>query len=180
MRKGAPVNERTDEYLVTASRNGDRQAYAGLVRRHSRRVYAVCMGILGNAADSDDIAQETFVKGFSSIDTLRGGDSFGPWIASIARNLCLDQIRVNSRRRELIEQHVREPRQMEVDYSGLHQALAELPEEYRTPLMLFYFDGKSARRLAEELEISEAGACTRLSRARRELRRIIERQAGSR
>lgn len=67
------MNERTDEYLVTASRNGDRQAYADLVRRHSRRVYAVCMGILGNAADSDDTAQETFVKGFSSI-----GGSFGP------------------------------------------------------------------------------------------------------
>lgn len=42
------MNERTDEYLVTTSRNGDRQAYAKLVRRHSRRVYAVCMGILGD------------------------------------------------------------------------------------------------------------------------------------
>jgi DNA-directed RNA polymerase specialized sigma24 family protein len=46
--------------------------------------------------------------------------------------------------------------------------------------MLFYFDGKSAKKLADELEISHAGACTRLSRARRELRRIMERQAGSR
>jgi len=172
------VNERTNEYLVTASRNGDRQAYADLVRRHSRRVYAVCMGILGNAADSDDTAQETFVKGFSSIGTLRNGDSFGPWIAHIARNLCRDHIRVNARRRELIEQRMREPQPGTADYSGLHEALAELPEQYRTPLMLFYFDGKSAKRLAEELEISHAGACTRLSRARRELRRSLERQAG--
>jgi RNA polymerase sigma-70 factor (ECF subfamily) len=179
MRKGAPVNERTDEYLVTASRNGDRQAYAGLVRRHSRRVYAVCIGILGNSADTDDMAQETFVKGFSRIGTLRSGSSFGPWITHIARNLCRDHIRVNARRRELMTERIIDPQRGETDYSALHAALAELPEQYRTPLMLFYFDGKSAKKLAGELEISHAGACTRLSRARRELRRIMERQAGA-
>jgi RNA polymerase sigma-70 factor (ECF subfamily) len=174
------VNERTDEYLVTASRAGDGQAYAGLVRRHSRRVYAVCIGILGNTADSDDISQEAFVKGFSSIGSLRSGSSFGPWITHIARNLCRDHIRVSARRRELIAEHMNDPQPGDADYSALHEALAELSEEYRTPLMLFYFDGRSAKKLAEELEMSHAGACTRLSRARRELRRIMERQAGSR
>lgn len=173
------MNERTDEYLVTASRDGDRQAYADLVRRHSRRVYAVCIGILGNTADSDDISQEAFVKGFSSIGTLRGDSSFGPWITHIARNLCRDHIRVNARRRELMTERLSDPQSGDADYSALHEALAELREEYRTPLMLFYFDGKSAKKLADELEISHAGACTRLSRARRELRRIMERQAGS-
>jgi RNA polymerase sigma factor (sigma-70 family) len=180
VRKGAPVNERTDENLVTAALSGERRAYAALVRRHSRRVYAVCMGILGNTADSDDIAQEAFVKGFRSLGTIRGGGSFGPWISQIARNLCRDHIRVSARRRELLEKNLGGPRPAEADYPELHDALAELPEEYRVPLMLFYFDGKSAGRLAEELEISHAGACTRLSRARRELRRILERQAGGR
>lgn len=173
------MNERTDEYLVTASLDGNRQAYADLVRRHSRRVYAVCMGILGDRTDSDDIAQETFVKGFSGIGALRSGESFGPWIAHIARNLCRDHIRVNARRRELLRENLSDPQPAAEDFSALHEALAELPEQYRTPLMLFYFDGKSAKKLSEELEISHAGACTRLSRARRELRRIMERQAGS-
>ena len=139
----------------------------------------MCIGILGNTADSDDIAQETFVKGFSKVGTLRDSSSFGPWITHIARNLCRDHIRVNARRRELMEERMNDPQPGAADYSALHEALAELPEQYRTPLMLFYFDGKSAKRLAEELEISHAGACTRLSRARRELRRIMERQAGS-
>lgn len=173
------MNERTDEYLVTASRDGDGKAYAALIRRHSRRVYAVCMGILGDTTESDDIAQETFVKGFSGIGTLRSGESFGPWITHIARNLCRDHIRVNARRRELLDKHLRDPQPAAEDFSALHEALAELPEKYRTPLMLFYFDGKSAKKLSEELEISHAGACTRLSRARRELRRIMERQAGA-
>jgi len=140
----------------------------------------MCMGMLGNAADSDDIAQETFVRGFSRIGALRSGESFGPWIGRIAQNLCRDHIRAGARRRELAERHAQDPRPPAVDYSALHEALAELPEKHRTPLMLFYFDGKNAKRLAEELDISHAGACTRLSRARRELRRILERQAGSR
>ena len=139
----------------------------------------MCMGILGDTTESDDIAQETFVKGFSGIGTLRSGESFGPWITHIARNLCRDHIRVNARRRELLDEHMSDPQPGTEDFSALHEALAELPEQYRTPLMLFYFDGKSAKKLSEELDISHAGACTRLSRARRELRRIMERQAGS-
>ncbi|MDD3643408.1 MAG: sigma-70 family RNA polymerase sigma factor [Candidatus Krumholzibacteria bacterium] len=174
------MSERSDEFLVTASRTGDRPAYAELFRRHSRRVWAVCMGMLGNAADSDDISQETFTRGFTSLGALRSGDSFGPWITSVARNLCRDYIRVSARRRELVEQNAREDSGESADYSALHEALAELPEQYRTPLMLFYFDGKSAKRLAGELGISHDGACTRLSRARRELRRILEKRDGSR
>jgi RNA polymerase sigma-70 factor (ECF subfamily) len=173
------VEERTDEYLVNASRRGDREAYAALVRRHSRRVYAVCLGILADVTDSEDIMQETFIKGFSRIHTLRSGEAFGAWIGSIARNICRDHVRTNARRRELLQeqQNIEEPGR-EV-FSELHMALAELPEEYRLPLMLYYFDGKSAKRLAQELDISHAGACTRLSRARKELRKILDRQAGS-
>jgi RNA polymerase sigma-70 factor, ECF subfamily len=127
VRKGAPVKEITDEYLVKASRDGDRQAYADLVRRHSRRVYAVCIGILGNTTDIDDLAQEAFIKGFSGIGTLRGDSSFGPWITHIARNLCRDHIRVNARRRELLEERISNPQPGEADHSALHEALAELP-----------------------------------------------------
>ena len=72
-----------------------------------------------------------------------------------------------------------DPQPAAEDFSALHEALAELPEDYRAPLMLYYFDGKRAKNLSEELEIKHAGACTRLSRARRELRRIMDRQAGS-
>jgi RNA polymerase sigma-70 factor (ECF subfamily) len=171
------VNETKDDYLVTASLGGDREAFAGLVRRHSRRIYAVCMSILGNEADSEDIAQETLIRGFSRLDTLRRGESFGPWIANIARNLCRDHIRVNKRRRVLLGGRAQEPQKTVGDFSILHAALARLPEKHRSPLLLYYFDGKSAAKLAGELGISEAGACTRLSRARRELRRIMERQA---
>jgi RNA polymerase sigma-70 factor (ECF subfamily) len=62
------------------------------------------------------------------------------------------------------------------DHGDLHNALRKLPEKYRLPLMLFYFDGRSSEKLAVELNLTQAGACTRLFRARNALRRILEEQ----
>ncbi len=168
------INNMSDEDLVAACRNGDRDAFAVLVRRHSKRVYAVCIGILGNPADSDDIFQDTFVKGMMKIHTLRRGTQFAAWITQIARNLCKDHLRRHNRRRELLEQNPGDPTPfVREEYDDLHAALEKLPEKHRLPLMLFYFDGRSSEKLAQELNITRAGACTRLFRARIELQKLL-------
>jgi RNA polymerase sigma-70 factor (ECF subfamily) len=146
--------------------------------------------MLGSVADSQDAVQETFLTGLAQIATLRDDRRFAGWIAQIARNLCRDLIRRRSRHRALLEQHHQDrqppaPRSdtflpAREDFATLHAALAQLPEKHRLPLMLFYFDGQSTRRLARELGISQAGACTRLSRARRELRELLREQEGAR
>jgi RNA polymerase sigma-70 factor (ECF subfamily) len=134
--------------------------------------------MLGDLADSEDIAQEAFVKGMTSIGTLRDSGQFPAWISQIARNLCKDLLRKKSRHRELLDRRTGETSSNQADFSDLHSALARLPEKYRLPLMLFYFDGKSTEKLAGELDLSQAGACTRLSRARKELRRLLSKKAG--
>ena len=174
------LNDMSDEALVAASREGDRSAYAALVRRHSKRVYAVCMGILGSVTDSEDIFQETFVKGMSNIHSLRDDGQFVGWISQIARNLCRDYLRNQHRRRNLLNELPLEPKPSHGDAIDLHLALKKLPEKYRLPLMLFYFDGKSSEKLAEELNITRAGACTRLFRARNELRKLLDERKESR
>jgi RNA polymerase sigma-70 factor (ECF subfamily) len=167
------LNEMSEEDLVAASRDGDRNAYAVLVSRHAKRVYAVCMGILGSDAESEDVFQETFVKGMTKIKTLRDDNQFAGWISQIARNLCRDHYRKQHRRRELLKQQPMENGSLPGEFSDLHVALEKLPEKHRLPLMLFYFDGKSTEKLAEELNITKAGACTRLFRARNELRKLL-------
>ncbi|UCH85338.1 MAG: sigma-70 family RNA polymerase sigma factor [Candidatus Latescibacterota bacterium] len=173
------LNEMSDEDLVAASREGNKNAYATLVRRHAKKVYAVCVGILGNVTETEDIFQDTFVRGMTQIGSLRDARSFAAWIAQIARNLCRDHLRRQHRHRELIERQAEEPETGGGDFNELHEALAKLPEKYRLPLMLFYFDGKSADRLAEELEMTRAGACTRLFRARNELRKLLAKRDGT-
>jgi RNA polymerase sigma-70 factor (ECF subfamily) len=167
------IDQKSEEELVEASRSGDRDAYAALVRRHARRIYAICLGILGSKSDSEDVFQETFVKGLTRLDTLRDSSQFPAWISQIARNLCRDHYRKAIRRRELLEASDvgRDP--VPERFDDLHEALERLPEKHRLPLMLFYFDGKSSETLARELNMSRAGASTRLFRARNELRKLL-------
>ncbi len=191
------MNGMMDEALVAQCQRGTREAYAELVRRHSRLVFAVCLGILGNVSDSEDAAQEALIRGFTSIGGLRQGTLFSAWITRIARNHCVDLLRETARRRELLVRELgrsaagseppalfqdssrRHNRGGDQRYDGLRSALDQLYENYRVPLMLYYFEGRSTQKVAEALGISEAGVLTRLSRARKELRKKLARMDGN-
>jgi RNA polymerase sigma-70 factor (ECF subfamily) len=113
----------------------------------------------------------------TQLHTLKDDGQFGGWVTKIARNLCLNLLRNRARRRDLLATQRTEEATEAPDFSDLHAALARLPEKHRLPLVLFYFDGKDTLKLAQELNMSQAGACTRLSRARKELRRELSKQA---
>ena len=72
---------------------GTKDAYAALVKRYYKHVFAVCYGILANAADAEDMAQDTMLAGYLKIRSLRSDERFEQWIIQIARNLCIDLIR---------------------------------------------------------------------------------------
>jgi RNA polymerase sigma-70 factor (ECF subfamily) len=167
--------ERRDEELVSAAVEGDRRAYGALVHRYASRIYAVCLSILHDPDDSQDAAQETLLKAMTRINTLRDGSQFAMWLTRIAQNLCRDQQRVRKRRDELLrEQRPLFAQSFEAPSPDLPLALERLPEKYRTPLMLYYFDGQSSENVARALNISRAGAGRRLVQAREALRRLLE------
>ncbi len=165
--------KKTDPELVSAARSGDREARTALAEQNANHVFAVCLGMLGNEEDARDVSQETFLRAFDRIGQLREAASFRPWLIGIARNLCFDCIRKrkdgqDTGRLEALEQRI--PR----DFIDVHWAISSLPEKYRIPLLLYYFDGRSSESVAETLELSRDGVLTRLSRARRELRRLLQ------
>ncbi len=163
-----------DRRLVDACRGGDAEAYAGLVKRYSRSVFAVCLGTLGNVQDAEDVSQETFIKGLARIGQLRDGAQFGPWLTKVARNLCLDYVRRKKRGAEIVALSGGDRRSPGDEHADLREAIARLSEKNRLPLMLYYFDGRSSEHVASALGISTDGALTRLSRARKELRKLID------
>jgi RNA polymerase sigma-70 factor (ECF subfamily) len=173
------LTERDDAELVRLTVAGDREAYAELVRKYASRIYAVCFAMLHNADDSQDIAQDAMLKGMEKIASLRDGSQFSMWLTRIAQNLCRDHWRTQTRRREILqEQNVESFARTGESPTDLSDALARLPEKYRIPLLLYYFDGQSSENVAKALNISRAGASTRLARARRELRRLMEKDHG--
>ncbi len=168
------MNGDQEEKLVAACRGGDRSAYASLAGSYSGRIFAVCYGMLGNTHDAEDVAQQTLLSGFSNIGQIRRNEKFGAWVSQIAKNLCLDFIRRQKRRHDLGAADVVAVRESSPEHLELKKALAELSQEHRMALMLYYFDGRSARGVAEAFEISEGAALTRLSRARKQLRRLLQ------
>ncbi len=163
-----------DRTLVEACVRGDRESYAELVRLHAGRVYAVCLAIVGVEADAEDLAQEALVKGFVKIASLRDRDRFGPWIATIAGNLSRNFIRQRANQARLLATQADCPGGVAESFSDLRRALRELPEKHRVPLMLYYFDATSTESIAATLGISPEAVHMRLSRARGELRKLIE------
>ncbi len=169
------MTDRPDAELVRATIEGDRGAYADLVRRYASRIYAICLAMLHDPDDSQDVAQEALLRGMTRIHTLRDGSQFSAWITRMAQNLCRDHWRIQRRRRELLrEQAPALEEAHDAPAVDLSRALERLPEKHRVPLMLYYFDGQSSENVGRALSISRAGASRRLVQAREALRRLLE------
>lgn len=171
------------EELIQAAMAGDKRAYASLVGQHARAVLGTCMGILRNVHDADDVAQETFVKGFVQLPTLRSHDQFLPWIIRIARNQCVDFVRHRDRERRVVMESLANASKMpdperNESRDRLRHAIDGLPEKYRLPLVLYYFDGQRTESVAKALNLDPATVATRLSRARKQLRAKLQPQEG--
>lgn len=167
------MNETSNENLVRNCRQGDRAAYATLVRKHYRSVFALCLGVLGNIHDAEDMAQEAMLKGFQKIKNLSSSEKFEVWILRIARNLCIDFLRRRKRTREIIAEQMTEATPASNENHVLQQAIKRLPQELRLPLTMYYFEQKNAKIIAAKLEISHSGACQRIRDARKMLHEIL-------
>ena len=173
------MNGYLEKKLVASCRKADASAYTELVKAYSGRVFAICLGMLGNSHDAEDIAQQVLLKGFTDISRLQDNERFGAWIGRIAKNLCIDFIRRQKRRANGLAERAGPSQSGSKDYPELEQALAKLPAEERLVLMLYYFDGQSTANIAETLAVSQAAVHTRMSRARKELRKLLEAEGGA-
>jgi len=168
------LNEDLEKQLVSACRKGDKSAYAKLAKHYSGRIFAICLGMLGHRENAEDIAQQALLKALTNIKQLRDDEQFGAWITRIAKNLCIDFTRKQKHKRFFLIKREVVSQNGSKEYPELQSALAKLSEDQRLALMLFYFDERSTKNIAQTLEISEALAQKRLSRARKQLRRHLE------
>lgn len=167
------MDDRLDEKVVRACIDGDKAAYAVLVNRHYRHVFALCLGVLGNVHDAEDIAQDAMLKGLEKIKKLGRGEQFEAWILQIAKNLCIDFLRRRRHVKPLVGEQLMQTGQRNQENHELEQAIKQLPQELRIPLVMYYFGKKNAKIIAEKLNISHSGACQRIRMARKELHKFL-------
>ena len=170
------MNDRSDENLVAASREGDKSAYAQLVEKYYKRIFLICLGIVGNVHDAEDVAQETILKGFVEISRLREGSRFGPWIIKIARSLCINFVRRNQRVRRILEKKEVRSEDKTGPNDSLQRAIEKLPMEIRLPLVMYYFDGQSVQKVANNLDMSTSAVYSKLRSGIKELHRLLAEQ----
>ena len=177
----------TDEELVTLAQqagDGDLRAFDQLVERHQKKVMANCRYLSRSPADSEDLAQEVFVKAYFALKRFEGRSSFKTWIQRIKINHCLNYL-ARKRGKEFVD--VEEPaltryEQLQVEPRGERRAQARsdrerigivldgMTETLRLPLVLRDSDGYSYQEIADELGIGLSAVKMRIKRAREEFR----------
>ena len=163
----------TDAQLVARCRAGDEQAWAELVERFSRYVYAIAIqGFRLSEADAEDVFQEVFARTYERLDALRDDSAVKPWLAQLTRNLCIDKLRDRARVEptEDIEAGAVETL-AELDLAlDIRGALEALGDPCADLLDRFFCRDESYRTIGEGLELPAGTIASRISRCLVKLR----------
>ncbi|MCA9544873.1 MAG: sigma-70 family RNA polymerase sigma factor [Myxococcales bacterium] len=189
-----------EKQLIRRLKRRDERAFTALVVQHQGQIYNLCFRMLGNAAEAEDVAQDTFVKAFKAIDRFRGDSQIGTWLYRIAINLCKNRLKYLGRRgrgrtqdvADVPEQawgerpptvgdalprpdRVLEGRQAE---RRIQAALDALDPEFRELLVLRDVQSLSYAEMVHITGLAEGTVKSRLHRARNALRRAYEALGG--
>ena len=183
----------TDEELVARSMAGDAESFNQLVLRWERPIYALAYRVIGREEEARDVAQETFLRAFRALSGFKGEAKFSSWLYRITLNLCRDWIRKEKRTRvsqppegldivdlagasiqtETIEQRIGRK-----DLGrAVSKAMAALPEEQRTAIILKEYHGLTFQEIADMLGCPLSTVKTRLYQGLSVVRKQLE-QAG--
>jgi RNA polymerase sigma factor (sigma-70 family) len=169
----------SDAALVARCRTGDESAWAELVNRFSRYVYAIATQGFGlRADDAEDVFQEVFARTFQHLERLRDDEAIRPWIAQLTRRLSIDHIRASSRE-QLSDEDI-EPSGLDETFDRLDEALTvreslgELSETCQEILDRFFARDESYQTIGEVLEIPAGTIASRISRCLAKLREVFE------
>ena len=185
----------SDEELVARSMGGDLDSFNQLVLRWERPIYALAYRVIGREEDARDVAQETFLRAFRALSGFKGQAKFSSWLYRITLNLCRDWIRKERRTpvsqapegidiielageatpNETIEQRVGRSQLSR----AVSRAMASLPDEQRTAIILKEYHGLTFQEIADMLDCPLSTVKTRLYQGLSVVRKQLE-QAGVR
>lgn len=169
-----------EQRLIRKVREGDAEAFAPLVERYSRPIFALVVGIVGQREEAEELTQDIFLKAYTRLSTFGGRSTFSTWLYRIACNTALSAVRSRRRRFALFDSD-RSERLPELSDDGeltelseaqeqaLLVALDRLDPDERALIQLHYYENRPLSECGEILSISESNAKVRLHRIRKKL-----------
>ncbi|MBX3119098.1 MAG: sigma-70 family RNA polymerase sigma factor [Fimbriimonadaceae bacterium] len=170
MQENASRDTIAERRWLAALAKGDPTALGALYEVYGDRIFRYTYRMLGNRTDAEDATAETFLRVLKKSNELRADGAFRTWLFRIARNLCIDRLRQHKLIELPNDAHDSGSEDRATLRITVHQALAELPVEYREPLVLCDLEDMPAREAADLLDISVPALKSRLYRGRRALK----------
>ena len=179
----------SDFELVQRAQRGEESAFEALFHAHKRRVYHLCLRMIGNTAEAEELTQDAFLQVFRKIHTFRGESAFSTWLHRLSVNIVLMRLRKKTGNEVAIgssstEKDKTERPQKElgapdlrltgsVDRICLKMAVAKLPKGYREVFMLHDVFGCEHNEIASKLGYSVGNSKSQLHKARMRLRKLL-------
>lgn len=171
----------THRDIVEGCLAGNRVAQQKLYQLYSRAMYNICLRMLNNETDAEDLLQNSFVDVFTKLHYFRFDSSIGAWIKRIVINNCINYLK--KRRLQIVdigERDVADNVEEETDWrtqqlsvNKIQEGIKKLPEGYRVVLSLYLLEGYDHKEIGEILNISSSTSKSQYSRAKKKLKQII-------
>lgn len=155
---------------------GEKQWFCAQVEEHKTALYRLARSILQNPADAEDAVAEAVCRAYAGLDQLRKPERFPLWLSRIVVNEAYELLRKRGRTLPLEGLEETLPAPAPGEEGGLWPLVQALPRTLRSPVVLFYYDGYSAREIAQILGLREGAVKTRLCRGRQMLREMLEKE----
>jgi RNA polymerase sigma-70 factor (ECF subfamily) len=183
------IGEIPESEAIRLAQQGDAGAFGRLYGLHSRRVYSLCLRMVGNTAEAEDLTQEAFLQLFRKIATFRGESAFSTWLHRLAVNVVLMKLRKKSGN-ELSLDQITEPDEEaggprrdfgtldlrlsgSIDRVNLQRAVDQLPPGYKSVFVLHDVQGYEHNEIAEIMGCSIGNSKSQLHKARMRLRELL-------
>lgn len=174
----------TEKRLLKKARSGDKSAFRKIVDTYQQQVRTTVLGMLGNAVEADDVAQEVFIRFYKSLHQFKGEAKLSTYLTRIAINLSLNELKRQQRHQSRnlaldsaqvlqIEDGASNPIHDE-NRALVQQALQLLDVDFRTVVVLRLIEGYSVKETAELLKVPSGTVASRLARAQLKLKTIFE------
>jgi RNA polymerase sigma-70 factor (ECF subfamily) len=158
---------------------GQKRSVEELVGSHYASLYRYAFRLSGSPQEAEDLTQETFCQAQKKLEQLRDWERARGWLFTILRNAYLHRLRASKQEQSVslngvgdIPDRLPEPLP-DVEPAQLQQALGDLPEVFRTPIILYYFEEFSYRDIAEQMNVPLGTVMSRLARAKTYLRQRL-------
>lgn len=186
-----PVNEMKDLDLARIAAAGDMGAFEELYKRHHRRVYSVCLRMLQNTSEAEDLTQDVFIQLYRKIGSFRGDSAFTTWLHRMTVNQVLMHFRKRTVKFEKTTEEGETPDQMVpgtmnpnkmqiVDKIAIDSAINQLPAGYKNVFVLHDVEGFEHEEVARILGCSVGTSKSQLHKARLKLQKLLKKQANPR